>query len=42
MGEAVGKLYVARHFPPDAKARMEELVANLLEAYRAASPTSTG
>lgn len=34
MGEAVGKLYVARHFPPDAKARMEKLVANLLEAYR--------
>ncbi|WP_319453177.1 MULTISPECIES: M13 family metallopeptidase [unclassified Mycobacterium] len=34
MGDAVGKLYVARHFPPDAKARMDELVANLREAYR--------
>ena len=34
MGEAVGKLYVERHFPPQAKARMEELVANLIEAYR--------
>ncbi|GAA4985568.1 M13 family metallopeptidase [Kineococcus glutinatus] len=34
MGEALGKLYVARHFPPAAKARMEELVANLVEAYR--------
>ena len=34
MGEAVGKLYVAKHFPPEAKARMKELVANLIEAYR--------
>ena len=33
-GRAVGKLYVERHFPPAAKARMEELVANLVEAYR--------
>ena len=29
MGDALGKLYVERHFPPDAKARMDELVANL-------------
>jgi putative endopeptidase len=34
MGEAVGKIYVARRFPPAAKARMKELVANLTEAYR--------
>ena len=34
MGDAVGKLYVERHFPPDAKVRMDELVANLREAYR--------
>ncbi|WP_067695437.1 M13 family metallopeptidase [Nocardia jejuensis] len=34
LGEAVGKLYVARHFPPEAKARMVDLVANLQEAYR--------
>ncbi len=34
LGEAVGKLYVERHFPPRSKARMEELVANLIEAYR--------
>ncbi|MFZ0713944.1 M13 family metallopeptidase [Mycobacterium sp.] len=34
MGDAVGRLYVERHFPPDAKARMDELVANLREAYR--------
>ncbi|MUL76082.1 M13 family metallopeptidase [Mycolicibacterium sp. CBMA 226] len=34
MGDAVGKLYVERHFPPAHKARMDELVANLREAYR--------
>ncbi|TYL55384.1 peptidase M13 [Nocardioides sp. BGMRC 2183] len=34
MGEAVGKEYVARHFPPTSKAMMDELVANLLAAYR--------
>jgi endothelin-converting enzyme/putative endopeptidase len=34
MGEAVGREYVARHFPPSSKAMMDELVANLLAAYR--------
>jgi putative endopeptidase len=34
LGEAVGKLYVAKHFPPEAKERMKVLVANLIEAYR--------
>jgi putative endopeptidase len=34
LGEAVGKLYVERHFSPAAKSRMVELVANLVEAYR--------
>jgi putative endopeptidase len=34
LGEAVGKIYVERHFSPVAKERMDELVANLLEAYR--------
>ncbi|MCB9442461.1 MAG: M13 family metallopeptidase [Mycolicibacterium sp.] len=34
MGDAVGKLYVAKHFPPGHKARMDELVHNLREAYR--------
>jgi len=34
LGEAIGKIYVERHFPPAAKARMEGLVANLIEAYR--------
>jgi putative endopeptidase len=28
LGDAVGKLYVERHFPPGAKARMDELVEN--------------
>jgi putative endopeptidase len=34
LGEAAGKLYVAKHFPPEAKARMQQLVKNLIEAYR--------
>ncbi len=34
MGEAVGRVYVERHFPPAAKEAMDELVANLIEAYR--------
>ena len=34
LGEALGKLYVDRHFPAGAKDRMLSLVANLLEAYR--------
>jgi predicted metalloendopeptidase len=34
LGEAVGEVYVERHFPPEAKGRMDALVANLIEAYR--------
>jgi len=34
LGEAVGEVYVARHFPPSSKAKMDDLVANLIEAYR--------
>lgn len=34
LGEAVGKLYVEKYFPPAAKSRMLELVNNLIEAYR--------
>jgi putative endopeptidase len=34
MGDAVGKLYVQRYFPPGAKARIDTLVDNLQEAYR--------
>ncbi|HSP60788.1 MAG TPA: M13-type metalloendopeptidase [Ornithinimicrobium sp.] len=34
LGEAAGELYVAEHFPPAARARMEQLVANVVEAFR--------
>jgi predicted metalloendopeptidase len=34
MGEIAGRLYVQRHFKPDAKRRMDELVANLLAAFK--------
>ncbi|MCM0621039.1 peptidase M13 [Nocardioides sp. BSK12Z-4] len=34
LGEAVGREYVSRHFPPTSKALMDDLVANLLAAYR--------
>jgi putative endopeptidase len=33
LGELTGKLYVERHFKPEAKAHMEKLVANLIKAY---------
>jgi len=33
LGEVVGKVYVARHFPPEAKHQMMELVSNLIKAY---------
>jgi endothelin-converting enzyme/putative endopeptidase len=32
LGEALGRKYVERHFPPEAKARMQEIVKNLLLA----------
>ena len=34
LGEAIGKVYVERHFQPAAKDAMDGLVANLIEAYR--------
>jgi len=34
MGEAAGKLYVQKYFPPAAKARMDQLVKNILAAYK--------
>ncbi|MCA4131402.1 M13-type metalloendopeptidase [Arthrobacter sp. M4] len=34
LGEAVGQIYVARHFPEGHKARMQTLVSGLIEAYR--------
>jgi predicted metalloendopeptidase len=35
LGEPVGKLYVARYFPPAAKAKIEGMVKELIAAYRA-------
>ena len=34
LGEAVGKVYVARHFPPAEKARAQQMVTNLIAAFR--------
>jgi putative endopeptidase len=33
MGEAIGQVYVSKYFPPAYKARMVELVDNLLKTY---------
>ncbi|KQW00185.1 hypothetical protein ASC87_19310 [Rhizobacter sp. Root1221] len=33
LGEGVGQIYVARHFPPEHRARMQALVDNLMVAY---------
>ncbi|MBI1251304.1 MAG: M13 family peptidase [Alphaproteobacteria bacterium] len=33
MGEAIGQIYVARHFPPASKSKMSDLVENLRRAY---------
>jgi putative endopeptidase len=35
IGESLGKIYVTQYFPPEAKARMDQLVKNLLAAYKA-------
>ena len=35
VGEAVGRLYVARYYPPEARAQMDTLVANVTSAMRA-------
>ena len=34
LGEAVGEIYVQKHFPPEAKSQMDELVQYLVKAYR--------
>jgi predicted metalloendopeptidase len=34
IGFDLGKLYVERYFPPDAKARAEAMIANLIAVYR--------
>lgn len=40
-GEDVGREYVKRHFPESSKQRMEQLVANLIDAYRVSISNST-
>jgi predicted metalloendopeptidase len=35
LGEAVGKAYVAKHFPPSEKARAQQMVAHIVAAFRA-------
>jgi endothelin-converting enzyme/putative endopeptidase len=34
MGELLGQLYVDKHYQEEARARMETMIANLVEAYR--------
>lgn len=34
LGEMVGKLYVEKHFKPEAKERMDEMIENLRQAFR--------
>ncbi|MDQ2931701.1 MAG: M13 family metallopeptidase [Gemmatimonadota bacterium] len=34
LGEAAGTLYIAKYFKPEAKARMDALVTNIINAYR--------
>jgi putative endopeptidase len=33
IGDLLGQLYVAKHFKPEAKARMDEMIKNLIKAY---------
>ena len=34
LGEALGRKYVEKYFPPEAKARMQEMVKNILLAMK--------
>ena len=34
LGEALGKLYVDQMFPPEAKAKAEKMITNIIEAYK--------
>ena len=34
MGDALGRIYVERHFQPEARVRMAELVENVIQAFR--------
>jgi len=33
LGEALGKLYVEENFPPEAKKKAQEMIANIIKAY---------
>lgn len=33
LGEALGKLYVEKHFPAEAKIKAQEMIANIIKAY---------
>jgi predicted metalloendopeptidase len=35
LGHPLGKIYVARYFPPESKAKVEQLISNILKAYDA-------
>jgi len=35
IGEGLGRVYISSHFPPESKLRMDQLVRNLLAAYKA-------
>ncbi|HEY7099251.1 MAG TPA: M13 family metallopeptidase [Terriglobales bacterium] len=41
LGQAVGQLYTARYFPPEAKAKAQAMVNDLIAAYRARIPNLT-
>jgi putative endopeptidase len=41
IGEALGKLYAAQYFPPEAKTKIRQLVGNLLKTYEADIRTLT-
>src|SRR5262249_35344166 len=34
LGDAVGQLYVKKHFPPESKAAMQAMVKNIIAAFR--------
>ena len=34
VGEALGKIYIKKHYPAEVESKMESLISNLLEAYR--------
>jgi predicted metalloendopeptidase len=36
LGDALGKLYVEKHFPAQARNRVQKILVNLIDAYRAA------